>query len=907
MKKAILIILALFLIPAALSIRPEILAEKNFIDSEPSQISNVIITDISATLSLNSGWNLISIPIKPDNTSVENVLSSIAGKYISVWAYDNVNQKWTSYNPSVPSHMNDLHNLDETMGFWIEMNESSDLTVAGTKPAKTTIPVYNGWNYIGYPHNESQNVGDAFELTNETYYVVWKCNDQSNCTSYVSGLDSANKFLVEPGYGYSVNVTKNKTWVFNDKYSINEVKTASKIGNSIISRMLADSYRDTECRYSFSDEDYDSMPYSFEGTLLEHGKTSNFETGSNTIYIRCKESGIKDTSSYVYDFNVLEPTIQGVLYDSNTTDGVIADAEISFINMPDYTLNFNFIGNLSPDYNTYTNSTIVDAVTNESGNYAYNLADGKYSMFISKLEYYNERSYNILINETYSNISVDESMLIQPATKGNGNPNGDGDYNVEGHILYKERYNNQGHGNKYVCGETIKFVMFGIGNNIVEPVNVTFLIEDHSDGGAWHGVTRYIGNISNPAEILTVEPGDSPNGGVKTWKIFNFKIPCDWPKIETDKPKSRYDIHAYDETNEKWHEIGVWFLINGTAQLNVTPIETQIASYPAYNSTNLTTFTNESVKVYFVANEGMFDSLYPYRVLIESVCDNESNETVPCLEDDYVRIMGGTEIPTTYQTPYNIVVDQGNGKIINVPQGSTNFSVVYNVSDYYNMTVYSLEYDSPNATSTAIVWITEEEADAIAAPIYENEFFFLLTKDYNYTVTTLTTPFNMFVDRIDKDGREIGDEYLTPNNPNSEEIAGYPERWKEDLNNIVDTCAGGSSNPKYLKIIDPLTAVEYESTLRSYLTHLRDDCNAFSKSKKDKDKPNKKEKSIKDDIETIKPAQEKTTIQNTNQKEQTKIQVVNQPDLSGIRIIKSHKKGIFDSISEFFESIFSLI
>ncbi len=164
----------------------------------------------------------------------------------------------------------------------------------------------------------------------------------------------------------------------------------------------------------------------------------------------------------------------------------------------------------------------------------------------------------------------------------------------------------------------------------------------------------------------------------------------------------------------------------------------------------------------------------------------------------------------------------------------------------------------------------------------------------------------MFVDRIDKDGREIGDEYLTPNNPNEEEIASYPDGWKEDLNNIVDTCAGGSSNTKYLKIIDPLIATEYESTIRAYLTHLKNDCEAFSKSKSQQ---NKKEKSAKKSIESaITPImQERLDVPNIKSEEKTKIQLVNQPDLSGIKIIKSHKKGIFESISDFFESLLFLI
>jgi len=56
------------------------------------------------TLNLYTGWNLISLPLMPEDTSITSLLSSINGNYSIVWAYNasDTADHWKKYDPGAP-------------------------------------------------------------------------------------------------------------------------------------------------------------------------------------------------------------------------------------------------------------------------------------------------------------------------------------------------------------------------------------------------------------------------------------------------------------------------------------------------------------------------------------------------------------------------------------------------------------------------------------------------------------------------------------------------------------------------------------------------------------------------------------------------------------------------------------
>ena len=165
-------------------------------------------------VALQTGPNLVSFPVQPASTAIQDVLAPIAGKYTKVFAYDNATKSWKSYDVSVPSWANTLQNLDPSMGFWIYMNQPATLPVTGTLPSSTSIPLYTGANLVGFPRANSQPIADALASIDGKYTKVFEYDaGTSSWRSYDVSIPSWANTLQElrPGYGYWIYVNQNCT------------------------------------------------------------------------------------------------------------------------------------------------------------------------------------------------------------------------------------------------------------------------------------------------------------------------------------------------------------------------------------------------------------------------------------------------------------------------------------------------------------------------------------------------------------------------------------------------------------------------------------------------------------------------------------------------------------------------
>jgi hypothetical protein len=97
------------------------------------------------------GWRFISVPIQMADDSVENVLSSIEGKYSALRYYEawDPGDPWKTYHTSKPYP--DLLSIDSRTGFWINITAPANLDVTGPLPNVTSILLRRGWNMVGFP------------------------------------------------------------------------------------------------------------------------------------------------------------------------------------------------------------------------------------------------------------------------------------------------------------------------------------------------------------------------------------------------------------------------------------------------------------------------------------------------------------------------------------------------------------------------------------------------------------------------------------------------------------------------------------------------------------------------------------------------------------------------------------
>ena len=194
-------------------------------DEDPATFT-VTQTIFTHSISLVAGWNLVSFNLHPVNTDIATVLSSIAGNYDVVYAWDATGAhsgsgNWMRHDTN-PMTTDTLTTLDERMGFWIHMLTADTLDVMGTRPTTTAIALKDdvgGWNLVAYPSSfngvlpdvlSNHGVGTDFSLI-FAYHAAetadqWKLYNRE-------GLPFANDLpALVPGWGYWVKVNADNNW-----------------------------------------------------------------------------------------------------------------------------------------------------------------------------------------------------------------------------------------------------------------------------------------------------------------------------------------------------------------------------------------------------------------------------------------------------------------------------------------------------------------------------------------------------------------------------------------------------------------------------------------------------------------------------------------------------------------------
>ncbi|UCE36785.1 MAG: hypothetical protein JSW00_14905 [Thermoplasmata archaeon] len=168
---------------------------------------------LSRTMELQPGWNLISLSLIQEDTSLSYVLDSIDGDYDAVQWYDPTDSadSWKHHKVGKPNG-NDLFNLNEEMGIWIHITNPAGATLRynGFVPKRNLeIDLHMGWNLVGFPsqcyRNRTMalnNVDFGMEvdaiLTYDAHIQKW---------IKVGELD-----YIEPEVGYYIHARTDITW-----------------------------------------------------------------------------------------------------------------------------------------------------------------------------------------------------------------------------------------------------------------------------------------------------------------------------------------------------------------------------------------------------------------------------------------------------------------------------------------------------------------------------------------------------------------------------------------------------------------------------------------------------------------------------------------------------------------------
>ncbi len=160
-------------------------------------------------ITLTEGWNLISLPLEHPEDSIDVILCSIDGKWNMIQTYNPLSPNpWQTNCTFKPDQLNDLKTLNHKIGFWINITEPNvNLTVRGYIPSSTSIPLYAGWNLVGYPSLTNETVANALWGTGVDNVLVCVPAEPYRIR------EVGPSYLMKPGEGYWVHVPADTIWV----------------------------------------------------------------------------------------------------------------------------------------------------------------------------------------------------------------------------------------------------------------------------------------------------------------------------------------------------------------------------------------------------------------------------------------------------------------------------------------------------------------------------------------------------------------------------------------------------------------------------------------------------------------------------------------------------------------------
>jgi endo-1,4-beta-D-glucanase Y len=159
-------------------------------------VVNVVNATNSQTISLDMGWNLVSISIIPSSTSIVDVVSCA----------DVVKNDEGFFIEGQAEFLNGITDIVPGQGYLIHTSIVCNIDIEGANVSLNSTDLKEGWNIIGYPFVEQQDIETALSSIIDNVEII---KDFDGFWSYNSGVNSLTDLV--PGKAYFVKVTQDCT------------------------------------------------------------------------------------------------------------------------------------------------------------------------------------------------------------------------------------------------------------------------------------------------------------------------------------------------------------------------------------------------------------------------------------------------------------------------------------------------------------------------------------------------------------------------------------------------------------------------------------------------------------------------------------------------------------------------
>ena len=160
------------------------------------------------TKPLAPGWNLISLPLTPDDSSTSAVLASISGNYSTVLKY-------------VPgTGFEDATTMEPGIGYFIDMTAADTWLYDGIAYESMSVPLSQGLNCVGWTNTSADIPGGALDSIagNYRYVARWNAAEHKYEVYDPVGETEGPEFIdfttMERGVGYFVAATTGCTLTY---------------------------------------------------------------------------------------------------------------------------------------------------------------------------------------------------------------------------------------------------------------------------------------------------------------------------------------------------------------------------------------------------------------------------------------------------------------------------------------------------------------------------------------------------------------------------------------------------------------------------------------------------------------------------------------------------------------------
>jgi len=166
------------------------------------------------SLTVNPGFNLISLPAAPSKTAIGDVLTDAS--VTMAMTFDNASGTWQVANRVDGAWVGNLTTIDANHAYWLQSGKRLTIkfpiprSAAGTAVFPTVIPVYKGWNMV--PASDPAQRAQGTDIDEDALFsgLDWAAAQTYNPTtaSYTKVTKAQAGSNLDVGSGYMLYVNK---------------------------------------------------------------------------------------------------------------------------------------------------------------------------------------------------------------------------------------------------------------------------------------------------------------------------------------------------------------------------------------------------------------------------------------------------------------------------------------------------------------------------------------------------------------------------------------------------------------------------------------------------------------------------------------------------------------------------